>query len=236
MGEVIEVQCTYTTDKDKKVKGTLHWVSAGHAIKAEVREYDRLFMNEAPDEDKDQDFMQHLNPNSLKTKTGYLEPGLEQARPGDHYQFQRLGYFNVDDDSKPEALVFNKTVGLRDGWTGQKKNLHQPQKKSTQPDQPGKSAVKLLQQFGKKYPNLPEEKQEKMRDELVSLAPKISYEELEELFGTAVKKVGTRVATMIVLKQQLKNGLVRNEAINSFIEKAMNDKSPLLVKEAQSIE
>ncbi|WP_334056004.1 glutamine--tRNA ligase/YqeY domain fusion protein [Polaribacter sp. P097] len=125
-GNVIEIQCTYdpltksgsgTPESMRKVKGTLHWVSVKHAIKAEVRAYDRLFLDEAPDSHKDKDFMEFLNPNSLEIIDAYLEPSLQTAAIGERFQFQRLGYFNVDYDSKPEALVFNKIVGLRDSWT-----------------------------------------------------------------------------------------------------------------------
>ena len=125
-GNVIEIQCTYdpltksgsgTPESMRKVKGTLHWVSVKHAIKAEVRAYDRLFLDEAPDSHKEKDFMEFLNPNSLEIIDAYLEPSLQTAAIGERFQFQRLGYFNVDYDSKPEALVFNKIVGLRDSWT-----------------------------------------------------------------------------------------------------------------------
>lgn len=125
-GNVTEIQCTYdpltksgsgTPESMRKVKGTLHWVSVKHAIKAEVRAYDRLFLDEAPDSHKEKDFMEFLNPNSLEIIDAYLEPSLQTAAIGERFQFQRLGYFNVDYDSKPEALVFNKIVGLRDSWT-----------------------------------------------------------------------------------------------------------------------
>ncbi|GMN07894.1 glutamine--tRNA ligase/YqeY domain fusion protein [Croceitalea sp. MTPC5] len=124
-GNIIEVQCTYdpksksgsgTEESLRKVKGTLHWVSVAHAIKAEVRVYDRLFTDENPDGHKDRDFMEFINPNSLNTITGYLEPSLKDAKVGERFQFQRLGYFNVDLDSTPEILVFNRTVTLRDTW------------------------------------------------------------------------------------------------------------------------
>ncbi len=131
-GNIIEVQCTYdpksksgsgTEESLRKVKGTLHWVSVAHAIKAEVRVYDRLFTDENPDGHKDRDFMEFINPNSLNTITGYLEPSLKDAKVGERFQFQRLGYFNVDLDSTPENLVFNRTVTLRDTWAKiQKKN------------------------------------------------------------------------------------------------------------------
>ncbi len=124
-GEVVEVQCTYdpksksgsgSEESLRKVKGTLHWVSVPHAIPAEVRLYDRLFTDPTPDAHKDRDFMDFVNPNSLEVITGYLEPSLADAKIGDRVQFQRLGYFNVDLDSKPGKLVFNRTVGLRDTW------------------------------------------------------------------------------------------------------------------------
>ncbi|NHF59050.1 glutamine--tRNA ligase/YqeY domain fusion protein [Flavobacteriaceae bacterium TP-CH-4] len=124
-GNIIEVQCTYdpksksgsgTEESLRKVKGTLHWVSMKHAIEAEIRLYDRLFTDESPDTHKDKDFMDFINPESLKTITGYLEPSLKDAKVGDRVQFQRLGYFCVDPDSNSEKLVFNRTVGLRDTW------------------------------------------------------------------------------------------------------------------------
>ncbi len=124
-GNVVEIQCTYdpksksgsgTEESLRKVKGTLHWVSIPHAIPAEVRLYDRLFSDANPDGHKDRGFMDFLNPESLETVTGYVEPSLAEVEPGDRFQFQRLGYFNVDEDSTPEKLVFNRTVTLRDTW------------------------------------------------------------------------------------------------------------------------
>jgi glutaminyl-tRNA synthetase len=125
-GNITEIQCTYdplsksgsgTEESTRKVKGTLHWVSVKHAINAEVRSYDRLFSDEAPDGHKDKDFMEFLNPNSLEVINAFVEPSLESANLGERFQFQRLGYFSVDDDTTSDALVFNKTVGLRDNWT-----------------------------------------------------------------------------------------------------------------------
>ena len=124
-GNITEIQCTYdpksksgsgSEESLRKVKGTLHWVSIKHALKAEVRLYDRLFLDESPDTHKDKDFMEFVNPESLNVITGYLEPSLQSAKVEDRVQFQRLGYFCVDKDSTPENLVFNKTVGLRDTW------------------------------------------------------------------------------------------------------------------------
>lgn len=124
-GNITEIHCTYDEDSrsgsgteasQRKVKGTIHWVSINHAIKAEVRIYDRLFTHENPDGDKDVDFKEYINPNSLEVITGYLEPSLATAKNGERFQFQRLGYYCVDKDSKEGKLVFNKTVGLRDTW------------------------------------------------------------------------------------------------------------------------
>ena len=124
-GDITEVQCTYdpksksgsgTEESLRKVKGTLHWVSIQHAVEAEVRLYDRLFTDEAPDSHKDKDFMEFINPDSLDVITGYLEPSLKDAEIGEQVQFQRLGYYCVDPDSTSQKLVFNRTVGLRDTW------------------------------------------------------------------------------------------------------------------------
>ena len=124
-GNITEIHATYDTDSRsgsgteaslRKIKGTIHWVSVAHAIEAEVRIYDRLFTHEAPDADKDVDFKEYINPNSLDVITGYLEPGLKEAKAGERYQFQRLGYFCVDPDTTSNKIIFNKTVGLRDTW------------------------------------------------------------------------------------------------------------------------
>lgn len=124
-GNITEIHATYDTDSKsgsgteaslRKIKGTIHWVSIPHAIKAEVRIYDRLFTHENPDGDKEVDFKEYINPDSLKVITGYLEPSLKSAEAGERFQFQRLGYFCVDKDTNAEQIVFNKTVGLRDTW------------------------------------------------------------------------------------------------------------------------
>jgi glutaminyl-tRNA synthetase len=126
-GEITVIYCAYdpltksgmdTEESKRKVKGTLHWVSVKHAVKAEVRAYDRLFLDEAPDSHKDKDYMEFINPNSLEIITAFVEPSLQSAKIGERFQFQRLGYFNVDDDATADNLVFNKTVGLRDSWGG----------------------------------------------------------------------------------------------------------------------
>ena len=124
-GNITEIHATYDLDSksgsgteasNRKVKGVIHWVSIPHAIEAEVRLYDRLFTHENPDGNKEVDFKEYINPDSLKVITGYVEPSLQTAKELDHFQFQRLGYFCVDRDASAEKLVFNKTVGLRDTW------------------------------------------------------------------------------------------------------------------------
>jgi glutaminyl-tRNA synthetase len=123
-GEVTEVHCTYdpatrggNAPDGRKVKSTIHWVSADHALDAEVRLYDNLFTCEDPNEAPEgQDFTANLNPNSLEIVTAKVEPSLRGAPPGNRYQFERLGYFSVDPDTTPDKLVFNRTVGLRDTW------------------------------------------------------------------------------------------------------------------------
>lgn len=129
-GLVTEIHCTYdpathggNAPDGRKVKGTIHWVSAAHALNCQVRLYDRLFAVENPDADKEVDFKEHLNTDSLQVLTNCLvEPSLAQAIPGTSVQFERQGYFCLDaSDSKPEQLVFNRTVGLRDSWAKKRK-------------------------------------------------------------------------------------------------------------------
>lgn len=123
-GEITELHCTYdpaskggNSPDGRKVKSTLHWVSVKHAVKSEIRLYDRLFNDEEPDGHKEVDFKDFMNSDSLKILPEcYIEPFVKNAKPLDHFQFERLGYFNLDYDSKPDSLVFNRTVPLRDSW------------------------------------------------------------------------------------------------------------------------
>jgi glutaminyl-tRNA synthetase len=134
-GRIVELHCTYDPDTrggsspdGRKVKATIHWVSALHAIKAEARLYDHLFVKENPDEEKDVDFKTNLNPNSLKITPFLVEPGLADSLPGARYQFERLGYFCVDMvDSSKNTLVFNRTVTLRDTWANIQKKQQKKQ-------------------------------------------------------------------------------------------------------------
>ena len=239
-GTLKEIKCSYDADSLsgtgtaaslRKVKGTLHWVSISHAIKAEVRSYDRLFTDEAPDSHKDKTFMDFVNPNSLTVSQAFVEPSLALAKKSNSFQFQRLGYFNVDDDSTSETLVFNKTVGLRDSWTKKK-----PVKNKIVPTQ--KDVVFPLNEimrFGKKYTKFPVEKQQETKLRIQELAKSISYEELIPFFGTALKKVGTRIVTMIALGVLIKSNQEITPEIKTFVRKALEDKNELLVTEASKI-
>ena len=240
-GNITEIHCTYDADSRsgsgteaslRKVKGTLHWVSIKHAIKAEVRLYDRLFNHESPDGDKDVDFMEHLNPNSLETITGYLEPSLSDVQPMDIFQFQRLGYFNVDKDSTAEHLVFNKTVGLRDTWAKvASKSTKQEQPKAAPKKQiPQIPALNEIKKVGKKLAQIPDEKRVKAIARIRELAKDVDYEELKELFNTSAKKIGTRLAvleTLIVLIQLNKVDQAEEE-VAAYLEEMKTSGNELL--------
>jgi len=125
-GKVEEIICSYdpksksgsgSKESSRKVKGTIHWVTIKHSIKAQINIYDRLFMVPSPGKEKEADFKKLINPNSLKTVQGFVEPSLLKASVGQHFQFQRLGYFILEKSKDSKKLVFNKTVGLRDNWS-----------------------------------------------------------------------------------------------------------------------
>lgn len=128
-GEILQLNCTYFPEtksglpSEKKVKGTLHWVSAQNNLEAEVRLYDRLFKVENPEETEEgEHFTSHINPDSLQVVKAFVEPSVKTAKAGDRYQFERIGYFNTDYDTTPEKLVFNRTAGLKDSWAKIEKN------------------------------------------------------------------------------------------------------------------
>lgn len=174
----------------RKVKGTLHWVSIQHAIKAEIREYDRLFLDEAPDAHGEKSFMEFLNPESLKiTKEAYLEPFLQEAKLEDKFQFQRVGYFTLDKDATANHLIFNKTVGLKDSWAKtQSKDQKQTQPQQQKPQGQGRSPINEIQKISKKITNLSGDKLQTAKSDIAKLAEEVTYEELEPLFGTAKRK------------------------------------------------
>ena len=242
-GTILEIHCSYdpkslsgsgTPESLRKVKGTLHWVSIKHAVEAEVREYDRLFLHEAPDS-QTEDFSTFVNPNSLKVRNAFVEPHIKDARVGTQFQFQRIGYFNVDKDTSATRLVFNKTVGLRDAWAKKEPKQKQPATHQTRSQAPKRKAIDIIKQLGKKYTNLPEAKQQKVKAEIQTLAREVSYEDLEPLFNTAAKKVGTRIAVALTLQVLLENDLQRNEQIESFIGAAKTDAHPVLSEIAKQI-
>ena len=244
-GNITEIHCTYdpesrsgsgTEASKRNVKGTLHWVSIQHAIKAEVRLFDRLFSDENPDGHEDKDFMEFINPNSLTTITGYLEPSLKDVEVGDLFQFQRKGYFNVDKDSTPSHLVFNRTVGLRDSWAKIKpKQASQKNQNAPKPQQQQASALSTINKLGKKLANLPEEKRLTTVVDIQKLAAQLTEEEVKGFFNTAAKKVGTRLAGMESLYAFAKaqNKTIKDiEGAEAFVEKAREDKNELLQEAA----
>ena len=124
-GNIIEIHCTYDPESKsgsgteasmRKVKGTIHWVSVAHAIDATVRNYDRLFNDESPDQHKEKSFLDFVNPDSLSIQNAKIEPSLASLAVGERVQFQRLGYYTLDTDASPSNIIFNKIVGLRDTW------------------------------------------------------------------------------------------------------------------------
>ncbi|MFT5892261.1 MAG: glutaminyl-tRNA synthetase, partial [Dokdonia sp.] len=247
-GKITEIHCTHdpesrsgsNTEASKRhVKGTLHWVSIAHAVPAEVRLYDRLFNHESPDGDKDTDFMQYVNRDSLKVITGYVEPFLAEAKIGDRFQFQRMGYFNVDTDSSSEKLVFNRTVGLRDSWAKQKPKPQQnnTQQQKAQPQQQA-TALSQINKLGKKLANLPEEKRLATMENIQKLAVNLTEEEVLGFFPTAAKKIGTRMAGIESLYAFAKAHSKEIQDIpgaEDFVQKAKDDANELLSEVASKL-
>ena len=248
-GTVLEIHCSYDSESksgsgteasQRKVKSTIHWVSVAHAIQAEVREYDRLFLDESPDTHESKSYMDFINPNSLKViKKAYLEPHLSQANPNESYQFQRLGYFTLDSESREGKLVFNKTVGLKDTWAKQNAASTNKQQTAAKPvaqaPQETKSALNEIQYIGKKLTNLSGDKLEEALTNIRVQAENVTYEELEPLFGTAAKKVGTRIAVLVALTVLLAKGTSKTPAASEFIASCQSDESITLREEAAKI-
>lgn len=245
-GKITEIHCTCDLDSrsgsgteasTRKVKGTLHWVSIKHAVKVEVRVYDRLFLDETPDNHEDKNFMEFINPDSLKIiKEAFVEPFLLKANLNDKFQFQRLGYFTLDKDATADHLIFNKTVGLKDSWGKQKPKTAQPSNQQASNQQQGqRNPLNEIKKIAKKYTNLSGAKLESAKADIIRLAEDVSYEDLEPLFGTAAKKVGTRIGVTIALGVLLKKGQERTEAISAFITAGLQDSNELLSEEAKAI-
>ncbi|WP_339846116.1 glutamine--tRNA ligase/YqeY domain fusion protein [uncultured Dokdonia sp.] len=245
-GVITEIHCTYdpesrsgsgTEASKRNVKGTLHWVSIAHAIKAEVRLFDRLFSDENPDGHEDKDFMEFINPNSLTTITGYLEPSLKDVEVGDIFQFQRKGYFNVDKESTAEHLIFNRTVGLRDSWAKVKPKQKQAngQGQSKPQQQQKASALSTINKLGKKLANLPEDKRVATITDIQKLAASLTEDEVKGFFNTSAKKVGTRIAGIESLYAFAKaqNKTIKDiEGAEAFVEKAKDDSNEILQEAA----
>lgn len=246
-GLIKEVHCTYDTDSLsgsgteaslRKVKGTLHWVSIAHAFEAEVREYDRLFNNEAPDADSSVDFTKFLNPNSLTVRKAFCEPSLKKAKVLEAFQFTRLGYYNVDKDSNSVQIIFNKTVGLKDTWGKQiskpkEMTNSSPAKNKIQHEKP---AIEVIKQLGKKLTNLPDDKFNVTVLKIEQLAKDTSLEDITPLFNTAKKKVGTRIATAITLKAALIAGVYNsNEIVKDYVSNAIDDDNEKIASIAKEI-
>ena len=238
-GNIQTVHCTYdpkslsgsgSPESQRKVKATIHWVSAGDAKEISVRQYDRLFKTSSPDGDKEVDFMTQLNPDSLSVQTAFAEPMLSEAKAGDQFQFQRLGYFVCDQDSTDALKVFNKTVGLRDTWSKQQVKPQQ-QPKQTHIASP----LDTLRKLGKKFTSLNAEKQEAAAGQIAALAKDIPAAALAPLYNTAAKKTGTRIAVAIVLAAYQKAAVGLEADAIDFIEKARKDKNPLLIKYAEEV-
>jgi len=229
-GEIIEIHCTYEEDSKsgsgteaslRRVKGTLHWVSIQHAIKAEVRLYDRLFIDEAPDSHKGIDFKDFINPNSLTINTNaFVEPSLKEASVGDRFQFQRLGYFNIDNDSTSNHLVFNRTVALRDSWA-------KIEKKTTNAEPVDNTMSEILSLAGKYLKAREEEDRLSLISEIFELSKKVEFKTLLNLVKTANSNKEYLSYLMIfnsgnVIASSDKNS---NEALHTFIGNALQMKN-----------
>jgi glutaminyl-tRNA synthetase len=247
-GNITEIHCSYdveslsgsgTEASKRKVKGTLHWVAINHAIKAEIRLYDRLFLNESPDGDKEKDFMDFINPHSLQKITGYLEPSLADVQPGEMFQFQRIGYFNVDKDSRTNQLVFNRTVPLRDTWAKVSQEIPAVKKEIPKPKQqmPQKAPLDEIKKSGKKLGNLPDAKRLNTIAEIQEHAKNVSYEELSALFNTSAKKIGTRLAVLETLKVLIGMGKAEKSIpeVGQFLEEMKNSGNKLLENSAKNL-
>ena len=218
-GNILEVHCTYDEDSKsgsgteaskRRVKGTLHWVSIAHAVKAEVRLYDRLFTDEAPDGHKDKDFKEFLNPNSLTKGTAYVEPSLKTSTPGDQFQFQRKGYFCTDLDSTSAKLVFNKTVGLTDSWAKQEKKSAAPAK--------NENFEKVGPLAGKYLKARSDEDRESLKASIKELSAQIPFEALIAPFQTA-KSNKELLSCLLVLSSGIE--IQENEDFSKFIESTL---------------
>ncbi len=228
-GEVTEIHCTYDEDSlsgsgteasKRRVKGTLHWVSIKEAVNVEVRVYDRLFLDEAPDSHKDKEFIEFINPNSLNINTNaFVEPSLQTAKSGDSFQFQRLGYFVVDPDSTTDNLVFNRTVALKDSWAKKKDS-----NKGKQASQPERAVVEIYPLAGKYLKSREEEERLNLVAEIYQRSEKVTFVGLLNLVKIANSNKEFLTYLMIFNSQKVNVDLTNKDnfdLVNTFIGKAL---------------
>ena len=224
------MHCTYDTDSlsgsgteasKRRVKGTLHWVSAKHAVPAEVRLYDRLFTDEAPDSHKDKDFTEFINPDSLiVNKNALVEPSLKTAKEGDRFQFQRLGYFVVDKDSTKDNLVFNRTVALKDSWAKQ-------EKKSNTSKQNAKNEFldKISSLAGKYLKSREEDERQTLIKNIFELSKNIKTDELIQQIETANSNKEFLAALMQLNSKNIPVNETEIKKIIPFVQKGLEMKN-----------
>jgi glutaminyl-tRNA synthetase len=224
-GNLTTIYCEYdpkslsgsgSVESQRKVNTTIHWVCKKTALSAEVREYERLFTSPSPDSDPNIPFESYINKNSLQIRKAFVEPFLSSAKPADKFQFQRLGYFNTDDNSIASQLIFNKTVSLRE----QKIKKPRPQ---TAKEMPELKPIEAIKKLGKKYAKLSSDKQSIAKQQVLSLSQKITLNDLAPLFSTAIKKRGTRAVVLISLSALKSRGVSLSVDAKVFVTKALDD-------------
>ena len=234
-GKITEVHCTYdkdslsgsgTEESKRKVKGTLHWVSIKHAKQVEVRVYDRLFLDEAPDAHKDKDFLEFINPNSLHiNKNAFVEPSLGDVKIGDNFQFQRVGYFNVDNDSTTENIVFNRTVALKDSWA----KIETKQNNKGKQKAPESVLQKAIMPLTGKYLKAREEADRLgLIAKVFEFSKQVPEDELMSFIGKAESNKDYLTALMILNSENVKVNLETKahfELINALLGKALEMKN-----------
>lgn len=259
-GNITEVHCTYDEDSKsgsgteaskRRVKGTLHWVSIKHAEKVEVRLYDRLFTEEAPDGHKERDFKEFINPNSLSVGSAFVEPSLKNAQVGDKFQFQRKGYFCVDTEASEGQLIFNKTVGLTDTFAKIEKKAKNPARNESfekvgplagkylkaRSDEERNTLKESIAEFGKNIPFeallAPMEIAKSNKEILaclLTLATGVESQENEILLKFAQNTLGTNNSTLKVeaIKYLLKNNWLKTQLKDSLQTLKTEDKNPFV--------
>jgi glutaminyl-tRNA synthetase len=229
-GNITEIHCTYDKDSlsgsgteasKRKVKGTLHWVSAKHAIPAEVRLYDRLFTDEAPDSHKEKDFTEFINPKSLIVNNKSLvEPSLKSAKVGDRFQFQRLGYFVVDNDSTENNLVFNRTVALKDSWAKQQKKVNAKQQNTKD-----ENLEKVMLFAGKYLKSREETERQTLINNIFELAKNIKPEALFSLIEKANSNKEFLASLMLLNSEKITISKDDTDKLILFIQKGLDMKN-----------